>query len=100
MGLLLHLGGSAETDPPRAAPAPAPVAEMPGQLRRPAFGFLPWFALLRRALSLRLFVFFDTVSLRRGTARLGARPAAGHAGDGGFEPARHRIADQVSGTRS
>ena len=41
--------------------------------QRPAFGFLPWFALLRRALSLRFLVFLDTGDLLGGVGprRLG-----------------------------
>jgi putative ABC transport system permease protein len=51
----------------------------PDDVYRPALGFRPWFALLRRALSLRFFVFLDTSEPRGGRARRSAGSVSGGA---------------------
>ena len=49
------------------------------EAQRPAFGFVPWFAFLRRALILRLFVFLDIrlTTLPAAPRRLLVRRTAG-----------------------
>ena len=48
----------------RRSRRPPPAGSTASADQRPAFGFLPWFAFLRRALILRLFVFFDMAGPR------------------------------------